>query len=343
MLLKRYYSKKEFISIVIRIVLTILAFLLFAGNTNNPDYMNYSRNYYSGEISVQNGLLKSLLTWCFSKIGIPYQCFLGFVAIFVFILIWKVIIYYSDNKWLPFALYIIYPFLLDIVQIDNYMSYVIVLYGLRYLDDADYKIGNIKYLIIVMIATLIHPLSFIYLLFLLVRIKNEKKLTILVCVLAILLLLNVSVLPKLITYIPFMNQFSIQLGYYLRYTDGFKLGMILYAAMLIVCYIICRMKYRKFIYLKQNETKQDSLIKIMLVTLCFVPLIMISSEFVRVVRNLWILYYCFLASKNSGNKCFYYIASILISCFLSFKELGPSSYYFNSVTRMIFENNLFFS
>lgn len=350
MILKRVYTKKEFFSLILGMILTIAAFVLFAGNNNNPDYQNYYNMYWNGEVSVQDGLLKTILSLIFMKCGIPYQVFYGFLAVISFYFIWKTINYYSTSNTISnsiaFVLYMIYPFLLDIVQIDNTLAYVIVLYGLRYLDE-DIKTGMKRYITVVLVASLIHPISLIYLIFLLKYIDSEKKLTTIVIAIFITLFVGSAVLIRVIPYIPLLNRFSTQIGYYVSWASEFNLnltnGMYMYVVLMVTCYVISCAKYRQLIHVGLADSKATTTIRLMLLVICLVPLLRISSEFTRVVRNMWILYYCFwLCNKKTKLQFVFFLFAVVISIFLFLKDLGPGTYYYERVTEMIFGNNIFF-
>lgn len=334
---RHLYTKKEFQTLVIYIVLSATIIVLYGGNTYNADYLGYQRSYYSGEISFENGLLKTSICYLFSKLGIPYQAYLFLFSLFSIMMIYKIISHYTNNKAIVLFLYILYPFFMDIVQIDNFASYIIVLYFVRFLEE-DEKKGIIKYLFGVMIASLIHVSSLIYLVFLFVRVHKWRRFFACISIITISLYAYSSVLPIIVSYIPFLNRFSVQLGYYLKYSSGYYQGMLLYGILIFFSILIATVKF-----LRGEKTNENIILyKLLVISICFIPLILISSEFVRYIRNMWILFYIwYLNGKNDRLKWMYTIFALSLGIFLCYRELGPDSYYYDGVTNAILNNNFF--
>lgn len=345
MKLKRYLSSKELFLLVIGILLTICAIVLFAGNTYNPDYQNYVNGYLGGRISIEDGLINSIIRVIFLRMGFSYQVYLSFCAVGSILMIWSAINYYSDGNSLAFLLYMIYPFLLDIVQLDNCLSYVIVLFSLRYLDDENEKLGARKYAFGIMIASLFHPIAIVYLVFLLKYIKSKRTLNISVLSIMLGLVVFSNVVIRFVQYIPYLSKFSDQISIYINLAIDYGINlnriMLLYLCILLFVYVICRYKYNILVSVSQNEKCDDTLIKVFFITLALVPLLSISAECVRVIRNLWILYYCFLCKDKYHSKKYFLLFAIVLSVFLFYKDLGPNSNYFERVTKTVLENNMF--
>lgn len=322
--------------------LFIILLVLFAGNTSNPDYYEYSTRYEAAIKSSNTGYLLYLVGLIFKKMGFSFQMFRFFEAFAGLFLLTKTIKRYSDKPGFTLICYFIYPFLLDVVQVGNFLAYAIVLYCLRYLEEKNLKNG-IKYTLGIIIASQFHILSILYLIFLLSYINKTKVLVWISTIITIVLTLGINFLPKLIPYIPLINARSSQIGYYLTYQDSYRSGAISYLVILFAIYIVFVLKTY---WLKQRgkqilDNSQLSFIKIFSLVFCFVPFVIINVEFVRLIRNIWILYFCIFTKKHwIKNQKLFLCAAFVIACFLFYKELAPGSYYYESVTKAIFENNL---
>lgn len=340
-------NSKKIVCLISGVVLTIIAVALFAGNNENPDYQNYYNMYMDGGISFEDGLLKTALSFLFMKLGMPYQVFFAMLSAICIFLIWNTINYYSAGNSLVFLLYLIYPFFLDIVQIDNTIAYSIVLNALRFLDDKNKRRGATKYICVVLVAALFHPIALIYLIFLLKYVSSEKMFMFMGAGIFVCLFGFSSILPKIIQCIPVLNLFSVQLGYYVSFASEFGLnlqsGMFKYLVISISVYLFCLFKYRELKKNNMDGRRDKTMVQLFFLLIVLLPLITVSSEFTRIVRNMWILYYCFLLKPNVVKKKYVFIlGAITLSVFLFFHDLGPGSYYFEKVTKSILENNIIY-
>jgi hypothetical protein len=158
--------------------LIILLIILFGGNTLNPDYQSYIMNYMwaTGDTSVWNVKFSevgyTLLVNLFAKTGLSYNIFLFFIATIGIILINKTVKLYISNTNAFYIFYAFYPFLLDIVQIRNFIILSILVYSIRYLTE-NIKYGKSKFVILIFIASLFQMTALVYLP--LVLIKNKKQ------------------------------------------------------------------------------------------------------------------------------------------------------------------------
>lgn len=330
--------------------LILIALILAGGNTANPDYNEYKYRYENLINDVHTGTLRYAFQFIFNKIGFSYQLFRFTEFIFCYSLLSRIITRYTERRILVISLYFAYPFLLDAVQIGNCIAYSIILYSIRFLDE-EWPKGGIKYAIAVFIASQFHISAIAYILFLLVYVKKTKYLITYSILITLFFLNAINILPRYINKIPIIRSHAIQIGYYLSYNQSYKNGAVTYAFLISVCFILY---YWKLSVVKKTNSElkgkimSDTVTKILALELCFVPFILINSEFVRLVRNMWILYYMAFVTDikdNSGgidkrDKCFKAIG-IVLALFLYYKELSPSSYYYEIVTKAIINNNIF--
>jgi len=332
------------------LALFIFSLIIFGGNDYNPDYREYEYRYVMLLNDSHIGIGYYFLEMLHKKLGCSFQLFRAMQGCIGLVLLTKTVKYYTNKPLVPFALFLFYPFLLDVVQVGNFLGYTIVLFSIRFLDE-EFPKGAIKYSIGVLIASQFHILAIMYLLFLLVYIKKTKSLVLISISLTVFISASIHILPNYIPNLPIIGQHSKQINYYLTYNQSYMNGAITYAILLVSYYFIFLRKMsisRRFENSGLNETKYEILLKILALSLCFVPFIIINSEFVRLIRNIWVLFYIALYTDlNTSEKIRYKydtvfkLFAVALSLFLFYKELSPSSYYYESVTKAIFRNNIF--
>ena len=329
-------------------LLFFLALIISGGNTYNPDYAEYERRYINLIQSSHTGLFLFVFEFVFNKLGCSYQFFRFIECFLSLLLLSKTVTRYSTNPIFVFSLYLIYPFLLDSVQLGNFISYSIVLYSLKYLEEPFTK-GGIKYIFGVLIASQFHILSIVYIIFLLVYVKSIRKIYIFSFFTNILLTISINFLPRLVSYIPLLRSRSDQIKYYLSFDQSYKNGAIAYSFLLFVCLLVLLTKVyiiKCNISFSQDNTFNKAL-KIAGLTFCFIPFILINSEFVRLIRNTWVIYYLALSCdmRDYSDNLYkldklYKAFSIFLAVFLFYKELSPYAYYFDTVTKPVLLNNI---
>ena len=119
-------------------MLLFFMWVLFWGNFDNADYLNYKNLYdyvsYSGTgySTSQIGLV--LIMKLASRIGFEYHHFLMLLSLVGIYLISHTVNRYTDKPQFVFLLYCVYPFLLDIVQVKHFLAMSIIVYSFKYLE-----------------------------------------------------------------------------------------------------------------------------------------------------------------------------------------------------------------
>ncbi|SCW77214.1 EpsG family protein [Lachnospiraceae bacterium C10] len=348
--MKIKYQTSELFRALVLIGLFLFAFVIGGGNTNNPDYFEYEYRYTNLVNASHTSSLLYLFQVIFHKIGVSYQLFRAIEVFIGLFLLTKTIRRYSEKWVFVFALYLVYPFLLDVVQLGNFVAYTIALFSLKYLEE-EWPKGGIKYAIAILIASQFHILAIIYMIFLLVYVKNTKHLMLIAIGITAFLTATISLLPQFINHIPFISSHAAQIQYYITFNESYRGGAFVYGILIIVCFFVCY--YKESLTKRYYQPGEDlvisgTMIRILALVLCFVPFIIINSEFVRIIRNTWVLYYISLTYdiKKVNRKMYtldklFKLTAILLAVFLFYKELSPSAFYYESVTQAIFDNNLF--
>src|SRR5665648_248918 len=156
--------------------LLTLMWILYGWNTGNADFINYNIEYnlnavssinYSQEIGFQ------LLCKLFYALGLEYNKFLIVISIVGLVLITSTVIRYTKNVAFVLAMYFLFPFMDDVVQVRNFLAMSIIIFALRFLIEKK-KWSRTKYIIFVMIAFTFHYIALFYFLFLLTEVRNTK-------------------------------------------------------------------------------------------------------------------------------------------------------------------------
>lgn len=331
----------------------LFMWILFGWNTGNADYFNYQHIYKSIDLygrykGVEFGY--EFVCRIAVAIGLSYNGFLVFYSFIGLSLITSTARKYTNNLSFVFVLYFIYPFLLDIVQIRNFMSMAIIIYATRYLV-ADTKKDYIKYIIFVILASTFHVSAFFYMIFLLVRIKSRKKLTYVTLAILIIGVPLTSLLPYIVNTLH-MERYSI----YLSFSTSF------YAKVLFVVYLgtsialtyygyrgIRKKKYQ--LELHELDTKIENQIefaevvmKINIVILVVYVFILIDVDFIRLYRNILPLNYILFSMTKPKNKITKSAKKFVHSwCVFAFVTLSSFAFIFlrtyQGVVYAIFKNN----
>jgi len=110
---------------------TVLALLiiLMASNTHNPDYYIYKR-WYEFNIIGTSEYLYFFISGLFNKIGFSFDIFRIIYSIICLLLINSTVRkIYGDSVFFWF-LYFLYPFMMDVVQVRNFIAMSIFIYAI---------------------------------------------------------------------------------------------------------------------------------------------------------------------------------------------------------------------
>jgi hypothetical protein len=279
-----------------------------------------------------------------TKIGLSYKIFRTIIAVIGLLLIQKTVLEYSKKYSFVFILYFIYPFLLDVVQIRNFLAASIVIFSMPYLAQNSRK-GDIKYLIGILIAVSIHYMAIFFLPFLWVNrysVNNLAKIAIhIVPVLCILT--STQVIPNFVRSIvgdTLGDNISV---YFQRANWGFILlwfRQLAFTVLTYYCYLLIKesdidetWKMLNTVIIKLN---------IYLIIVCF-PLIMFNGNFFRLLRPMLLLNYIIVSQILYLNpkKGIYFAAGAI---FLSLMFIGMdvlNSANIESVVIPFFQNNFY--
>ncbi|NZA40246.1 EpsG family protein [Eubacterium callanderi] len=311
------------------ILITILAScIFFAGNYNNPDYFTYSEQYSLVSTSPKNIIFYRnkqygfyLLMKIFVQLGLEYNQFLFFIALACMLLINSTVQKYVKNPHIYYILFFIFPFLLCIVQIRNFIIMAILVYALRYLIDSS-KSNNIKYIICILVASSFHTVALVYLILLFNNKidyeKRSKYFVVGIITLSIIIVVTKNTSLNFIT-----NAISSILGT----DDGSRtlsnrttyefLGPLFFQSITTLLFIWAK---------KINDSNLDLKDKNIftkiywcnIISFSFLPCFMISTIFARIIINMLPIYYIslintvFLTKKNSLERILFVLCTFVL-------------------------------
>lgn len=311
--------------------------ILMGLNTNSPDYLSYERYYlYTNQVNVEWGF--ALLCNLMRNMGLTYFQFRMVFAAFYSILTVATAKRLTSHVNYVLAMFLLLPFIINVSGIRYALAAMIVCYGIPYLMP-DYKHGNLKYIICVVIASSIHVSSLFFLVYLFAKKKYRIFQYCLIVIVVFIggLLINTSILTNLvIKYFPYprllkwLSATNTEIGH--LNTTGFILNVVFVIAFPILISILTKHLIKsskvKLIYdIRELEDKQAQRLilykNISIFGLLTIPGYLISSEYQRLLFGMLIVYYCTFAefkytrvNINRLDKLLYKVACFMLVALL---------------------------
>lgn len=285
---------------------TVLAFLLICflvflaiTDRDNPDYNSYRTSYVMHTVNTVDKGFEYLrnIGW---SLGWSFELFHAVIYGFFYLVTWVALCRFGINKNFALGLYALFPFAYDAIQIRWFCACSVVLFSLSFFME-ERKSSIVKYVIGVLIASTLHSLSIVYLLFLLVKIEDsaKSKQTILRVVfgLSFLVIIVSTVNPsfrQLLIYYFSLNTSQQKFNYYNRGVNW--RNVIFLIAQELFFYFSAKTNYSISKSLDGAEHHEYRIISNLiygcnLAICCTLPLLLISQNFHRIYRNMLILNY----------------------------------------------------
>lgn len=173
------------------VFLIAILWLLVWGATDNADYRNYEIKYemisesdYVIEFNVFSEFGFASLMRIASLMSLNYSGFLFIVSFLALLLIDSTVVRYCKNTNYVYLLYFLFPFFLNAVQIRNFLAMSLLVFSIRYIVD-DYRLKKIRFLVLILFASLIHISFVAYIPLVLVTMKKRKTLIGLIVVISV--------------------------------------------------------------------------------------------------------------------------------------------------------------
>ncbi len=347
--------------ILLTICFGLFLWSLYAFSSGNADFVIHQRRFYNyQDLASQTELIYSFLMKVFNSIRLDYRAFLVCDSLFV---CWSYCYFIKKNTNyinLVLALYLIYPFCMDVTMVRYTLAFAVVLYGLDCLWK-DFRVK--KYLICVFLGFLIHSSMILTLLFLLPRFFKEAVLKKIVLLGVLGLFAGgslVKVFLNIVAKVSFFNlgeKSSIVLASSLMRYDAdayFRYGMKIFLAFLIMWFIFRQIN--KFLKTIQNVLQDSDRVKfamisfaskLNLITLLIVPLVMFSADIFRLQLSLSVVFYVAVANYFELKKkyrpyknSFFVQVGIVVYAFFNLYMWVLGGPNINSVWKPLFFNNV---
>ena len=267
----------------------IISYVIFSGNTLNPDYYTYLQAYQnsSSGIIVEQGW--NAIMHFFYSLNFTYNDFLGIVFLLSMILNVKSILKCTKKISIVLFFYMFVFLIIDTIQLRNFFAFSILLYGvISYIyEDKDKK----RYIILALsiaLASIIHRTSILYCVVFFLD-KKEMKYKKIIVLLLVLLTIAIGIIPQIKSILMmiisiFMNSSDtnekVNLGYiYILMLQIFSYGSLVFYRKLNM-EILRNNKIRRFYTLCENLSMLGFLL---------VPFCMINMNVYRILRYFSIL------------------------------------------------------
>lgn len=336
---------------IVAILLFAFLWIMFGWNTDNVDFANYERGYSwaQGSFSLNSEMGYQLIYKLSILLGLTYHQFLIILSFTGLLIIYNTIIRYTKNVAFVLALYFIFPFIIDVVQVRGFLIMSIILYSTRFIIE-ERKLGTLKFVILVLFATSIHYSALFYISFLLIKQKNISSLTVLSLSLTAsgIILAFTNFIPSLaLKFVPLekvTHYFNNRLNW------GIIIALVIYAAnFLLIYYSYHKIRAEREKQNHENDTPDldykfvEAVYKINIILMLLFALYVFNMIFFRLYRNILILNYiayticlAYMAPKSKEKFLFGFVISLFIVGLFVYYIILP---YYDTVFLPVFQSN----
>lgn len=354
-------------------IMLIFLWILFAFSYGNADYNIHLRKYTQYQVlSSQTEWLYNQLMILFNRLGLSYRGFLIIASAFILLALFSFVRKHTKNTAWVLAMYMLYPFCMDVSMVRYTLAISVVYIGLVFLFEGK-KWWLLKYCCCILIASMIHLSSIFCLLFILPKFINLKKLAKMMVLLSLGLTVFTSLLTAFIdklVNVSFLNigtKLNIVLNasdlkYNFRSVMNYRVKMFLILGCSLIVYYIL------YIWMKRNRVEEQEKIKSNVrfielalgMNLSIIPLIALlsfSADLFRIQLSLSMVNYIAFAqyfdmrekmqmqretTRVSKTTLMLVIGTIFVAASGLYLWVLNSS-NITSVFRALFENNTLFS
>ena len=277
-------------------ILLVFCMMMIGFGAQDPfDYYTYYKVYTLGADVFEPGY--NLISKIACDVGLSFFAFRNILIAISIIMLFVSLNLMHMNCNIAIALYGIVSMTLDFIQIRNFLAFSIVLFSLHWLFENTKK-GKIKYLIGVLVASSIHSISLVYLLFLLYDGNEQKKsfhhkilVALFVGMLCMSVLMKVGPISisSISQYLFLFNEQK-EAAYTM---SSLQWGFLLFWLPEIIFIMISWYIRKKTMEISAKETAvvADSLFWLNICIACLFPLCIVNINFVRIFRNFAIVNY----------------------------------------------------
>ncbi|MCR5639213.1 MAG: EpsG family protein [Lachnospiraceae bacterium] len=279
-------------------------------------------------------------------IGMSFNVFIKIYAFIGLMLMTMTALKYSYKPYIVFGLYFLYPFMLDVAQVRHFMACAILTFAIRYLEKLT-KENLIKYCLCIAIAMTQHTIALVYLVFLLVYVKNSKTVVKIAIPSTFILLVGVKFVTSTTLYLKIMGTRGLE-DTYEAGTSGrqFVLYLAFYGLLVAICYLLHAINSKR---IEEGELLDDEnggfLYKVCMISALLIPFIVIDFQFTRLFRGCIFIVLIYIVNQVSYIESrfgrFAMLGIVLLFMAIFYKLFGPSSAYFETLTEpIIFDNEV---
>lgn len=307
----------SFISIVI-----VAPLLIF--NRDNPDYYSYTQIFLNPEYYAEGAY--SFLIWLIKLFGgNSHEQVLLVMGIFFILTLYRFTKYVKSMNLVLF-LYVIFPFVIDVIQIRNTIMVLFVLNAIiEYINEN--KVRGIIYLIL---GSMFHNFGIIFIIafltIILIKRANYYKMIIVIGLLNFLFM--PTIIKLLIQFVP-IQRIGDRLLLYLADTNKFQ-SLLSWGLLLVLDLLIFNIVVKNNNIEENNKRKKliQLLYNFIFFGLAVYPCLLYLNEFSRFFRSMFIFKYlllgCVLPYLNRDTKViliFYVVATSILFSLLHSKSV----------------------
>ena len=358
------HDKKVFHGMVLS-----MTFLLMGTNFINADYFNYEAMYNAAVYADMEDVLSpvramflgmardpgyALLNYIGNIVGLDYSMFRLITSCFYLLLLYQFIIKYKVNTSLVLVLYLIYPFLMDIIQVRNFFIESLLICAMYlYIKNPGVR-GKWEYVIFLLIAGMFHSFAFLYIPFILFDRWMSYRYLKYICYMFIALGLFMPIYadyimgkwPMFLTL--FLSYDLSGLDHYAGYLGTGTLIKYIDSYGLLVLMTVMVYVFNRIHIIRENtdafhERMRRVLFRFFLYMMCFLPFVPVFTELgKRGARNLLIFFFVLIADtiRNRGilYRSVFFVVGIAMALLFGRMDLYSPSIVFNVYD--LFEYNL---
>lgn len=304
-------------------------YLLMLFNYSNADYQAYNVMYNDCMLHqywVEWGYWG--VERFFHTLGLNFFAFKNIYLTVAYFLVAKSIYDYSETPYQAMALYLLFPFLLDVVQMRNFMAGAIVIFALRFLRKKTLK-NTVLYFLCIFLAFSQHTVAIIYILLYVVTlfsIAEVKKIS---------LWVTIGVFSFFIFCFIFLPNVLLMITE--NHAQDIPAAVIWTGAGLLITMYIMR-------FVAVDGKNDSTMLKIAMFSCVFLPLMLLRFDMYRIYRNLIVINYIILCEKASNLKIYKKtMIGVAYAIVLFIVQLSSrNAWNFETVTYSMFHFNYLF-
>ena len=343
------WSSRKKQPIVFIVTLTAI-FILMCGNSEGPDVTGMMYVYtHQDEYQFNDFGYQFLENFFYNDHKVEFLYFRSLLTLVCFYLIHKTLVYYKVNYHLVLALYMMYMFFMDTIQMRNFFVVSALTYSFKYLCIPNTK-ATVKFVLIIFLVSTLHIAALVNLLFLLNKYLNKKFLIYTGVVLGILIF-GASLMARFLggNLLMVISNMIISDG---TRGSGYLETETRYSGIVVTVLIILNLYYcyksMKRLELVNNNTKYVVFSEIFftsnILLFSFISTLLINISFYRFFRNMFLLQYILYAmyldsyKLSNSNRMVHFIGIFILTLLWFIIDICIVNSYEECVTP-IFEHN----